>query len=495
MLPRLALVLGSLLACLFLWRLSATPGATVGSPVRLDASARVDAPADTLVADPALRQGPGSRKRLVAEDRTTATPRVRSNDASTPAPVAVTDDEHWIEGHARLGDGAPITGCRVVVLEAPPRGASGEARSPGRRSTKPWAPRTWNVLASAPINGRGAFSAGPVPEGTYELTLVKADWSGEVRAVAHVDAPTNTAELVFDGHLVVLEAPTYPWARTSSGSSEERLEIRSTNGTGRLNMGNGIFGEEGRVECLLEAGLGHHFRYASADGRHFEAALGEDAPPGRHHVLLEEARSDPGSVRAVFERHADDPDFLILVGLSPLSAELDLATARARRVRFPLGIDAGETERDSVVPGRYRVRTGFFSRGEPVWFDVVTRPEEIEVRPGEVAEVRIERVPGGRLSVCVEGHPRTGNAEPRLEVHEESTNTWRVVGVQPGEGAQSTRRSSSKVSLAFPNDVLRAFAPGPLRVRLGGRGWRTVEATLTITAGKTTTWRPRLEAE
>ena len=60
-----------------------------------------------------------------------------------------------------------------------------------------------------------------------------------------------------------------------------------------------MFDDGGLSEQFVRTGDGYYFKFTAANGGTYTGALGENTPPGRHHVLLEENRHKPGTLRAI----------------------------------------------------------------------------------------------------------------------------------------------------------------------------------------------------
>ncbi|MEM6567063.1 MAG: hypothetical protein AAF957_01545 [Planctomycetota bacterium] len=483
---RLALVIGSFVAVLLLWCLIQATGDASGASPRVEVAPATAAGAEGRSAPIELEPVRG-REALEDEEGRVSGPPVPRDDVSPPSTVAIVDDEHWIEGRAMLADGTPITGFRVAALEPAPSEPAARERS--RYVTG------WDPLASDILDELGRFRIGPVPEGTYDVRLDPFDAGWVVDAVERVEAPTTTAELRLDGLFVVLEAPNEAWQPTGPGARNARLEISSKEG--RVSMsGSKILDENGRFEHLLHAGVRHDFKYTSRNGRLFSAALDESTPPGRHHVWLEEVELDPGTIRVVYRSGRDRPDVRLLVTATPEASGSTPTAVPPRAESFLLDRRKAKKEHDEVYPGRYTLSAKVFSNGETEWSAAVARPAAVEVQSGEVSEVEVELIEGGRLEVSIESGPGEDSAEVLLEVRDAGTGDWTHAIIQnAATDAPASERASGHLSLETANVARQAFPPGLLRVRLRGEGWRTVEGTVTIVAGETTSWRPRLERE
>ncbi|MEM6567066.1 MAG: hypothetical protein AAF957_01560 [Planctomycetota bacterium] len=483
---RLVAVIGVALAVLLLLRSAAGTGDVPDPPPLVE---MIPATAVPAVDTPVRLEDVASRVLRPVDDRDAPASPSRSEDVPQPTPPTTVDDGHWIEGRALLTDGTPITGFRVKAFKPPaPDLSDREVRRYARGAA------AWHPLASAEPDELGRFRIGPLSEGSYGIGLDPV-FTVLVDAVTIVEAPTTAAELRVDGLLVVLEVPRDAVVRPRPSMSSEQLEITSTTGRRSARSGTVDFDENGRVERLLPCGVGHRFRFSSADGRHFEATLDEATLPGRHHLLLDEVPFVPGTVRAILGGDAGDPGLVVAVVVSPVPTKPEHATFSDRGVSLLLGNGVAEAENESFAAGDYLVRARLRPSGETDWYSMSVRPAEIEVRPGRVTEVRVDLVHGGRLSVSVDGGAGASDSRVWLEVYDADKDRWSVLRVHTAQDRTSSTRSTGAVSLEAPNRIERAFPPGPLRLRLRGDGWRTAEATVTIVEGHTTEWRPRPERD
>ncbi|MEM6567065.1 MAG: hypothetical protein AAF957_01555 [Planctomycetota bacterium] len=486
MVLRLVALFGVALAVLLLL----LPSAGTKGPAEPPSLVERTPPTAALQVDGPVRLNDVATRESVSVDDP-AEPSVPRSDEDVPPlePVAVVEEEHWIEGRVVLMDGAPVTDFRVITFEPPPYEVS--RRELGRIARN----AMWKeALATSELDELGRFRLGPLPERPYGIALMAAHTVAE-DAVALVQAPTTTAELRFDGLLVVLEVPRDATMRKGSQLGADKLVVRSTNGTRSTRGGTTVMDKEGRTERLLPAGVGHHFRFQTRDDRLFEATLDEDTPPGRHHVVLQEFRYDPGAVRAVLRGDADGQEHSIIVVVAPISTPSERPGPRSLNVALRFEDGATTTEKGDVTPGRYTARAYILHPEDTAWVDAVARPEEIEVRPGVTAKIEVELLEGGRISVRVEGRPAAAGSEVRLEYYDAGLDRWASLRFQTTRGRRASGDRGETLSFAAPNVTERAFAPGPLRVRLRGDGWRTVETTVTIVGGRETTWSPRLERE
>ncbi|MEM1448238.1 MAG: hypothetical protein AAGI22_03955 [Planctomycetota bacterium] len=482
---RLFTLVGVALAVLLLLRLMAGMEESQGPPSVVEKTrATVTPSAD----GPVRLEDVATRESLPVDDGAArAGSRLRA-ETPPPAPVAVAKDGHWIEGRAVLTDGTSITGHRVVAIEPPEGNLSDRDLAQLAQMLTVRDP-----LGTATLDELGRFRLGPFPAGRYGLVLDSFHtWFEDT--CTFVEAPTSTAELRIDAMLVVIQAPQEALVRREGERSEERFTIASSR---FWHSGSASFDEDGRTERLLTAGIGYRFEYSPGDGRLFQASLDALVPPGRHHVWLEEYPFQAGMVRAVLVGEADDRDLNVTVGVTLTSAAAGRSGVPARNVKLKLGRLArpAEAEDEFVLPGRYSTRAYLVPGRKTSWTEAVARPAEIEVRPGEVTEVQVELIEGGRLSVSVEGRPGADGSLVQLESYDAEKETWNGLRVQTIRSRKALAPASESVSLSMPNIVERAFPPGPLRVRLRGEGWRTVESTVTIVDGQTTTWRPRMVRE
>ncbi|MEM9378994.1 MAG: hypothetical protein AAGB93_03515 [Planctomycetota bacterium] len=433
-----------------------------------------------------------TRTSLLVEDPTPHIALDRLEDTSppvpVPAPIAVVDDEHWIQGRAMLVDGTPITGFEVVAIQPP-----GPDLTERQRQLFAHTAALSGGLATCSLDELGRFRLGPLPGGSYGVAL-RVTFLTLGEGVAYVEAPTTTAELRVDGQIAVLELPRSALARPGWRGAGARLETTSTAGASSSRGGSAMFDDGGLSEQFVRTGDGYYFKFTAANGGTYTGALGENTPPGRHHVLLEENRHKPGTLRAILCGDAVEDEGTISVSVVPLSPQLRQAGVPRRRLILRTREGVAAAKDLSVDPGRYATNARVIGVASTAWA-AVARPTVIDVRPGEVTEVEVELIEGGDLSVLTEGTVAVEPPPLHLESYDDERREWIGLLVRTAEGRQASAPPASTLSPGVANEVTRVFPPGPLRVRLRGDGWRTVEAALTIVSGQTTTWRPRLELE
>ncbi|MEM9378995.1 MAG: hypothetical protein AAGB93_03520 [Planctomycetota bacterium] len=482
---RLAALVGAVLAVLLVLHLVGREGDPAGRPPRVEV---VPSTHSSPPEHPAELEAIQERVSLPVENAPARIAFQPHEPPPPPASVSAPDDLHWIEGRAMLEDGTPITGFHVAAIASPDPDLSDEDLS-----LFTFMATRRDAHVTCRLNELGRFRLGPLPGGPYGVALrthrgAPGDWT------AQVEAPTTTAELRVDGKIAVLELPRNALARPGWSDVGSCLEIHSTRGPCSVKSGSAIFDEEGRSEHLLRSDAGYHFKSTFADGSIFEGALDEDTPPGRHHVQLEVNLQEPGTLRAVLRGDARDDEGRILITVFPLSPRPERPGGLPTSLRMRFRGDLSAARDVSVGPGRYSTSARVLGEEKTSWA-AVAHPAVIDVQPGQLTEIEVELIEGGGLSVLTEGTVAVEPSTLRLEHHDAERDEWVGLLVRTAQGGQASTQPGATVLPGGTNQVPRVFPPGPLRVRLRGDGWRTVEATLTIVSGQTTTWRPRLELE
>ncbi|MEM6570956.1 MAG: sigma-70 family RNA polymerase sigma factor [Planctomycetota bacterium] len=384
--------------------------------------------------------------------------------SATPDPFVFEIDERdaptEIQGRALLLDGTPIPGMTVW--------ARGESS------------------ASTTTDEEGGFFFGGMDAGTYEVSI--GSLLPPEAALSGVLAPASGLELRVDAVLVdfVLAVPvdepanlfpsfTLFGADTAIGASH----------------GGASFDEDGVIRYLVPAGCGCLFRAEDSDaGVSLAGFLEPGIPSSRVRVDVSEDAPGLGQVRVELVGGPLQRPSRLSVWLDAI--ELD-AGGPMRACGGTVTVRHGETfglERN-LLPGRYGLRVRVFEFPPLQHWLAAPRQAEVDVRDGEVAEVTVDVTRGGRVGLRLDDVAADGHELPALERWDGEAKRWRRLWIAylPDENSMT---STGTPPLATDCWSEHCLPPGPVKIRLVGDGWETVEATLEILAGEVTPWRPRL---
>ena len=376
-----------------------------------------------------------------------------------------------ISGRARLLDGTPIEGQRV------------SARSEIEEADE---------KASTKTNEDGTFELSMASAGPHTVTLA---CRGEIEGVelTSVAAPSQGLDLridaiVFRAHLPHdIDLGLFDGAGHSVVAyGAESLPFESMHYAGFSPTSVDEVTQE-----LLPVGPGYFCTVGTGTGDSVQliAALPPGTPSGRYDVDFLDESPELASLRVVLTGVA-------LAAPSRVTVSLDWIRGDEER-HFPAslffreGRSAGRV--DVLLPGDYVVGTRVFSPPPRAWFVPTALTHSITLEAGDEELIEVELVKGGGLEVAFTGAEFSEANDFKLEVQGSHESEWSKHSTYTMD---ETGELFNIGQIQKPNLSYTSWEPlpvGEIRVRLSGKGYRTVEESLYIKAAELTKWTPHLE--
>lgn len=334
----------------------------------------------------------------------------------------------------------------------------------------------------------GEFAITGLEPGTYDVG-VNPGFEIENAIVPGVPAPTDSVEIRLDAVLLRVHLP--------EGFDRDRLKGGGVHSVARIGdaeyesssrtYGGLQLDQDGRAQELLPAGPGYMVMVGLSDGEHLAGLLPAGAPSGVYDVELVSGSPALAAVEVVLTgaplvspgRVSVYPNRIIGGGkdMAFVSLSLEEGQDRAR-----IGV---------LLPGEYRLETRVFGPPPSAWLLADLKTESLTLGAGDSATVEVELVQGGGLALTLESLSPAGKERFKLQLWDEVDETWR--------SHLTYYRAGENYSVSDPSEFgtnYRSFQPLPVgetRFRLRGKGFRTVETKLHITAGQLTEWKTVLE--
>lgn len=427
---------------------------------------------------------PGLVESRPSEERSTLDAYAAKSASETHGPSTPIDAEASISGAIRLADGSPVVGQTVRAFPVDSDDtAAHDQREP---------------ISKASTDEGGRFQLEGLPEGAYALE-VATDFGALRASPAVASTGEGESEFTVDALLVKAALP-----KALLGAADHRsLEIHSMVDGRATGPGRGLMNwrpdAEGCFSLLLPCGTGYELIYESAQHERHQAVVESRLPSGSYRRDLIDSYPDLGAVHVVLRGETLAEELVVGVTLTSMD------TAEEQRYYLPVHAPARSRRDGLLAPGRYRVSTGLRQEMLEGWFRASSDTRTVTVAPGNevTLEVKVERA--GALVLAMEDPL---GAAPETEAQDYGTLRAEVLLDPAGEWTSlSLARILRESDRGLPPEWVAGeellpgkahfnhspLPAGPLRVRVRGEGWRTVERVLEIVPGERTPWTVRLE--